>query len=304
MDKLTEPTPKRPVADSQREVQHDDGEISPDQAHGKTKRARVMVRFPDSSTNVVRSSAIDEDLGVGGNALKDKIETVQRHFYYCNRNAQDCLEEMSSLFEKLVVHDIVTSVFGTWSSFVFQPYVSEDHFTNFHNSLDAGTCWKHVSQWDTRITFHIRHPSGTIYARDTNKGAKTELYQDSISQKWSGYTDNKQVHFCIHRHQHRPVEGKLNIVNYFFVDIESTRVFVYESDRASWVFRLSVVWSGQSKEVAKREPRRFQITLESVDSIKSSADPVYSTSSFMEKILDICGRESTQDTKLILTKAS
>jgi len=73
---------------------------------------------------------------------------------------------------------------------------------------------------------------------------------------------------------------------YKSVKITSEKVFVYESEKSSWKFHLAVVWQGATKEQAEEVPRQFLVSVSMGSMEKASADPVYTTASFLEKMMD------------------
>jgi hypothetical protein len=223
-------------------------------------------------------------------ATNFEIGVAHRTMVYATAENETCLENLSEAFTDLCADEHVAACLGHYQQFCFQPYVTEEHFTNFHNFLHNGRCWHRVGKWQSRCTFSIQHPKGVYYILDTERGAKTEIFQMHEQRRWDGTMKDSGISFCIKRKKRSVQSHKLNLSAFFDVCLESTRTFSYESATSAWTFRLSAIWQGATETAARQSPRKFQITVESSDSSKAGRDPRYSAASMCEKIIDACGR--------------
>ncbi len=211
------------------------------------------------------------------------------NYYYKKATDQNCVARASALlFEDLGATDVVSGQFLTDNA----------AFVNLHNHMKSSLSWKSVSQWDTGVEYTIRHPVRDIIVSDTNRGQKTLVYRQEVISAVRGTTANQDRRdFTIRRVRREELDCKSRTYHdseYTWVKIKSEKTFVYESPRSSWNFHLAVVWEGETKTQAESSQRQYLVTVSMGSVDKASADAMYTTASFMEKIMDALFQKSTR----------
>ncbi|CAM9131799.1 unnamed protein product [Hapterophycus canaliculatus] len=200
-------------------------------------------------------------------------------YYYRHAKDENCVVKASSLFKDLRPSFMIRGEFFT----------DNQNFVNIHNHMKSSSSWKSVSQWDTGIEYTIQHPQDDIVVSDTNRGQRTIVFREHVLQTVHGSSACKYVQFVIKKVRRDELDytsRSYHDSRYKSVEIKSEKVFEYESQRSSWKFHLAVVWQGETKEQAERGPRRFSVSVSMASMEKASADIMYTTASFLEKMMD------------------
>ena len=206
-------------------------------------------------------------------------------FYYKGVSDENCVAQASTLFQDLDASICVRGEFFT-----------DNHtFVDIHNHFKSSTTWKSVSHWDSGIEYTIRHPINDIIVSDTNRGQKTLVYKEHVLQTVHGSTKCERFDFRVLKVRREIFDHtwrSFHDAAYTWVKIKSEKVFVYESERSSWNFHLAVVWQGQTKDQAERNDRKYSVAVSMGSAEKASANVMYTTASFLEKIMDALFRKS------------
>lgn len=205
--------------------------------------------------------------------------------YYKGANDENCVARASSLFEGLDETIRVREEF----------FIDNDTFVNIHNHMKSSTTWKSVSTWDSGIEYTIQHPVNDIIVSDTNRGQRTVVFKEHVLQTIHGSTKCKKFDFSIQKVRRENLDYTSRTYHdssYTWVKIKSEKVFAYESERSSWNFHLAVVWQGQTKTQAERETRLYSVAVSMGSVDKASADVMYTTASFLEKMMDALFQKS------------
>lgn len=233
--------------------------------------------------------------------MSDAVDDEQDLFYYKRAGDENCVTKASSLFQDLrlsvgksagsYVGGNVSGNVGVRGEF----FTDNDSFVSIHNHMKSSRSWKHVSQWDSGIEYTIRHPLSDIIVSDTNRGQRTIVFREHILQTVRGKTAHGSIDFKIQKVRREELDctsRSYHDSNYTWVKIKSEKVFVYESERSSWNFHLAVVWQGQTKTRAERDPKRYSVAVSMGSAEKASADVMYTTASFLEKLMDALFQKS------------
>lgn len=205
--------------------------------------------------------------------------------YYKEAADQNCVPRASSLFENL---DASIGVVGEF-------FPDKALFVAIHNHMKSSNSWKSVSQWDSGIEYTIQHPVSDIIVSDTNMGQRTVVYRDHAIQRVRGSTACKTADFTIKKVRRDVIDSTSRSYHdstYTWVKIKSEKVFAYESERSSWNFHLSVVWEGTTKKQAEQEDKTYSVAVSMGSVQKASTDIMYTTASFLEKIMDALFQKS------------
>lgn len=203
----------------------------------------------------------------------------EREYYYKGVTDENSVAKASSLFENIRGSISVRGEF-------FTDYVS---FVNLHNQMKSSNSWKSVSQWDTCIEYTIQHPVSNIIVSDTNRGQKTVVFREHVLQTVLGTTACGLTEFAVRKVQREELDYNSRSYHdstYTWVKIKSEKIFVYESEKSSWNFHLAVVWQGETKKQAEIDPKRYAVAWSMGSIEKASADVIYTTKSFLEKMMD------------------
>ncbi|CAM9106208.1 unnamed protein product [Ectocarpus sp. 12 AP-2014] len=200
-------------------------------------------------------------------------------YYYRGVTDENSVAKASSLFTNLRGSIGVRGEFFT------------DHasFVTIHNHMKSSCHWKSVSQWDTGIEYTIQHPVSDIIVSDTNRGQKTVVFTEHVLQEVRGVSACRLTEFTLKKSRKDELDytsRSYHDSTYRWVKIRSEKVFVYESNRSSWNFHLAVVWQGATKKQAESEPQRYSVAVTMGSVEKASADVMYTTASFLEKMMD------------------
>lgn len=215
-------------------------------------------------------------------------------FYYKGATDENCVAKASPLFRDL--HGSV----GVRAEF----FIDNESFVNVHNHMKSSTSWKSVGQWDSGIEYTIRHPVSDIIVSDTNRGQKTVVFREHVLQTVRGSTGCKLIDFTVRKVRREDLDctsRSYHDSSYTWVKIKSEKIFVYESERSSWNFHLAVVWQGETKTQAENDPRRYSVVVSMGSVEKASVDVMYTTASFLEKIMDALFQKSKHRRHISLT---
>lgn len=207
------------------------------------------------------------------------MSSLDANLFYKNARSENCIRETRTLFEDI-----------SNTSDVYARYqMDSEGMISLHNHMNSSTTWKSISQWDSGIQYTVSHPDGDITMYDKNRGENTSIFIKRNVYKFKGTTHGKDVDFSIFRDENYPLDFTFTSCHssrYIWVRIESTKTFEYVSERASWVFNLSVIWEGETKDIAESSDKKYFITISMSSIDKASRDPSYTAASFMEKIMD------------------
>ena len=200
--------------------------------------------------------------------------------YYRNASSETAVEHVKTLFEGLSVVDKVYAEYE----------VDEEYMISLHNHMNSGSTWLSISGWDSSVGYTIRHPEGDITVSDKNRGEDTSIFRDIDVIEIQGMRSDATGRFSIFKKRRDLLDVSGTPCHYSsaytWVKIESTKVFKYASERASWDFSLSVSWEGKSKEEAESSDKKYFVKISMASIEKASRDPRYTAASFMEKIMD------------------
>lgn len=216
-------------------------------------------------------------------------------YYYRGATDQNCVAKASSLFQDLGGASI--DVRGEF-------FTDNDSFVKIHNHMKSSNSWKSVSKWDSGIEYTIRHPVSDIIVSDTNLGQRTVIYRKHVLQTVLGSTACKLVHFKIQKVRRERIDNSsrpYHDSNYTWVRIKSEKIFVYESERSSWNFHLAVVWQGETKARAEEDAKLYSVAVTMGSPAKASADVMYTTASFLEKLMDALFQKAKSRRHITLT---
>lgn len=206
-------------------------------------------------------------------------------YYYRAASDENCVAKASSLFENL------RSSIGVKGEF----FTDNDTFVNIHNHLKNNPGWKSVSQWDSGIEYTIQHPQSDIIVSDTNRGQRTVVYREHVIQTVKGSTRCKYMDFTIQKFRRDHLDHtsrSYHDSSYKWVKIKSEKVFVYESERSSWNFHVAVVWQGTTKQEAEKDKKLYSVAVSMGSAEKAAVDVMYTTASFLEKMMDALFQKS------------
>lgn len=214
------------------------------------------------------------------------MDEEESSYYYKNVKDENSVSKASSLFKN--IHESI-GVRGEY-------FTDHASFVNLHNQMKSSKSWKSISQWDTGIEYTIRHPVSNIIVSDTNRGQKTVVFREHVLQTVLGTTACGLTDFVVKKVQREELDctsRSYHDSTYMWVKIKSEKVFVYESEKSSWNFHLAVVWQGATKKEAESDLKQYSVawSMRCVD--KASADVMYTTASFMEKMMDAMFHKST-----------
>lgn len=224
---------------------------------------------------------------------EDDIRDGDGTYYYRGATDENCVAKASSLFQELGG----VSVRGEF-------FTDNESFVNIHNHMKSSNSWKSVSQWDSGIEYTIRHPVSDIIVSDTNLGQRTVIFKNHVLQTVRGSTACKLVDFKIQKVRREQIDNSsrpYHDSNYTWVKIKSEKIFVYESERSSWNFHLAVVWQGETKARAERDAKLYSVAVTMGSSEKASADVMYTTASFLEKLMDALFQKAKSRRHITLT---
>lgn len=208
------------------------------------------------------------------------MDAAPRHFYYYKgATDENCVAKASTLFQDLRVSIGVAGEFFT----------DKESFVNIHNHMKSSTSWKSVSQWNTGIEYTIQNPENDIIVSDTNRGQKTIVFKQHELQKVCGSTACKRFDFTLKKVRLEELDCTSRSYHdsmYTWVKIKSEKILVHESERSSWNFHLAVVWQGSTKKEAEANEKQYLVTVSMGSVEKASADVMYTTASFMEKLMN------------------
>lgn len=213
------------------------------------------------------------------------MEPVPETMFYKNANEENSVQYAKTFFENITSVDDVFAEYETDSVGMME----------LHNHMNSSSTWKSISGWESGIHYIIDHPEGDITLTDLNRGQNTSIYRETVSKRMDGTSVDKSTPFYILRTQSIPLDFSVTSCHssrYKWVTIESKKKFKYESDRASWVFHLTVIWEGKTREEASNSEKKYVIGVSMGSIDKASRDPVYTAASFMEKLLYILFQNS------------
>lgn len=206
-------------------------------------------------------------------------------FYYRSANDENCVAKASSLFQ-----DLRGSI-GVRGEF----FIDNGSFVNVHNQMKSSRSWKSVGQWNSGIEYTIRHPVSDIIVSDTNRGQRTVVFKEHVLQTVHGSTGCGSINFTVVKVRREELDctsRSYHDTAYKWVKIKSEKVFVYESERSSWNFHLAVVWQGKTKAQAENDTKRYSVSVSMASAEKASTNVMYTTASFLEKLMDALFQKS------------
>ena len=206
-------------------------------------------------------------------------------YYYKGASDENSVAKASSLFQNLRGSTGVRGEFFT----------DRSSFIRIHNHMKSSNHWKSVSKWDTGVEYTIQHPTTDIIVADTNRGQKTVVFKQHVLQTVRGCTACKSIDFTVNKYESTELDRTSRSYHdsaYTWVKIKSEKVFVHESERSSWKFHLAVVWQGVTKEKAESDPQQYSVAVSMGSVEKASRDAVYTTASFLEKMMDTMFQKS------------
>ncbi|CAM9205282.1 unnamed protein product [Pylaiella littoralis] len=204
----------------------------------------------------------------------------QASLFYRSAMDENCVAKSSCLFQGLHRGAGVRGEFGT----------DNDTFVSIHNHMKSCKTWKSVSLWESGVEYTIQHPDSDIVVADTNQGQRTAIFREYIVETIRGATRCNSVRFTIARIRREELDCNSRSYHdsaYKWVKIKWEKTFVYESERSSWRFHLAVFWEGPTKDEAERSAKRYSVVIALGSIEKASADAMYTTASFFEKMMDI-----------------
>ncbi|CAM9093864.1 unnamed protein product [Ectocarpus sp. 12 AP-2014] len=214
-------------------------------------------------------------------------------YYYKDATDENCVTKASTLFQDLRSSVRVAGEFFT----------NKESFVNIHNHMKSSPSWKSVSQWNTGIEYTIQHPDNDIIVSDTNRGQKTIIFKEHELQKVCGSTACGSLDFTLRKVRWEELDctsRSYHDAMYTWVKIKSEKILVYESERSSWNFHLAVVWQGSTKTLAENNEKQYLVTVSMGSLEKASADVMYTTASFMEKLMDALFHKSKSERHITL----
>lgn len=205
--------------------------------------------------------------------------------FYSTASKENCVELLSAFFENLSESECVQASIGMSEEC---EYVDHGFMQQTLEHLQSARCWKRVTGWGDGVEYTILDPNGNVTARDVDPMGSPTLTRKSTEKKTSSRCDRNPIFLKIRRTREVSADGSLfNSTQYSHVKIMSSKSFFYETGTSSWVFKLSVIWEGATRDIAEGSSRKFAICVHSGDSEKSSRNPGYTSASFLEKIIDV-----------------
>lgn len=176
--------------------------------------------------------------------------------------------------------------------------LSSSRMMAIHNHLDSSNMWKKTIPWVTEVEYTIPHPGGDITAFDTTSGDPAQLSRRSVVVSVTGgCAADESWRILLTRMSVEPFDRMdFNTSRFSWVKIMNTKRFYYETGTSSWVFKLVVSWEGLTKQAAKSGGKKYFVSVETNDNVKTSLNPGYSAASFLEKILDIISLDGPRQT--------
>lgn len=206
-------------------------------------------------------------------------------YFYKGATDENCVTKASTLFQNLRASVGVRGEFFT----------DKETFVHIHNHMKSSSSWESVSPWDTGIEYTIQHPENDIIVSDTNRGQKTVVFQEHELEAVRGSTGCKLLEFTLKKVRREELDCTSRSYHdsaYTWVKIKSEKVLVYESERSSWNFHLAVVWQGSTKKQAEAGEKRYMVAVSMGSVEKASVDLMYTTASFLEKLMDALFQKS------------
>lgn len=216
--------------------------------------------------------------------------------YYRGVRDENCVAESSRLFENL--HKGI----GVRGEF----FTDYDVFVSIHNYMKSCTTWKSVTCWESCVDYTIQHPGSDIIVSDTNRGRKTVIFREYPVETVRGATVDDSFKFTISKTRREELDFKSRSYHdslYKWVRIRWEKTFVYESERSSWKFQLAVLWEGATKVEAEGNSKKYSIVISLGSIEKASADVMYTTASFFEKLMDLLFHKKTKCRQINLIRA-
>lgn len=212
--------------------------------------------------------------------------------YYKSFTKESIVDDICPLFQDLSNKEIVTATISCGEG----EGVTYECIMDVHNYLDRSKIWKKTTPWITEVEYTIPHPGGNITAFDTSV-QQAQLSRKSAIASVTGRSGNNTWNVSVTRVlTHAFDKMDFNASRFSWVRVMNTKRFYYETKKSCWVFRLVVCWEGDTKQMAKAGGKKYFINVETIDHVKSSANPRYSAASILEKILDLISLEGTRQT--------
>ena len=197
-----------------------------------------------------------------------------------------------SIFENLSPEEKIVANISDMDESPWTAGVSAKAMTMIHRHLNGSQQWKHVNDWQTEVAYTIVHPEGDITAFDASDNTDARVFRESVFHKIEGKCGDKWK-IGISRVVEKPFGSiDFNMTKYSRVRVMRSKYFHYETPRSCWCFKLSVQWTGDTLEEAKKSGKTFVVNVESVkNKTVPGQSSKYTLASFFEKILDIVSVE-------------
>lgn len=208
--------------------------------------------------------------------------------YYRNAREENCTLKMSPFFRDLASHEYVSA--QIYEGDFPNGGISYETLAQVNNNLSSSKCWSDIRDWEESVEYTVAHPEGDITVSDTKTLNNASMGRRTVDLQWNGtcYPDTR-TRLYVSRRKNVVLENNMLVDNmrFSFMRIKNTKTFFYRTPRSSWRYKLCVVWEGETKAVAEKSNRRYELYVETNDSETARVDPKYATASFFEKILDV-----------------
>lgn len=202
---------------------------------------------------------------------------------YSDHRSHDCISKVSTLFDGIAAGDVVQA-----EIFKRANPISYESISEVHNYLHSSNSWVKVQGWEDEVEYTISNPNGDVLAYDTAHGSTRLRVITSGDKCFSGVCGNGTSSAIFRRVVESEVrEIDFNMERFSHVKVMKVKRFFYETARSSFIYRLVILWEGETVEVAKASLPKFMVFLETNDACKMGRVPEQSCVSFMEKTLDL-----------------
>lgn len=243
----------------------------------------------------------------GGRNSNSDVRTSEgkERLFYESMKKENCIYYLRSLFEPLCAEDKISACLGMGNTENQGPRkrkiesdteedgvpaikgLSFEVMTRIHGHLQSSDIWKKQTDWTTEVEYTIPHPDGDVSAFDTDSCGEAKLTRKKTIMEVSTVCGPYSVN--IEKFQELNSDKMdMNTSRFSHVKIMSTKRFFYETQRSCWVFKLVVLWEGKTKIETEKAEKKYLVYVESGERINTlCTDPVYTTASLLEKIIDL-----------------